>query len=60
MSAEATSIINIGFAADMQFFGLGNCVGMYSITEMMPDSQDSHKNEGVENCVVGKATEFER
>lgn len=60
MSAEATRIINLGFAADMQFFGLGNSVGMYRMSEMMPDLQGSHQNDGVENCVVGKATEFGR
>jgi hypothetical protein len=56
----ASRIINLGFAADMQFFRLGNWVGMYSISEMMHDLQGSYKNDGVENCVAGKATELGR
>jgi hypothetical protein len=54
MSAEATRIINLGFATDMQFFALGNRVGTYSIIEMMPHSQGSHKNEGVEIVLLAK------
>jgi hypothetical protein len=40
--------------------GSAIAVGMYSISEIMPDLQGSHKNDSVENCVAGKATEFGR
>jgi len=60
LSDRASRIINVWFALDRQIFGMGNCIQIYNIIEMLPALLDFYKNDGVEIRVAGKANKFGR